>query len=109
MLRNVVISVPCSNEPDVRASSSECRYDGSSLQWHVPEISSENVTGNVELFCAGVEPAALHPISITFDSDSSFSGMTVDSVEARDEDGEEPSYECNVSLVPSRYHIVGGE
>lgn len=111
VLYNVVVSIPCpGGAPEIRASTSDCVYDAdeSAVKWTIPEVSAENNAGSIELFCPDAEPAALHPIAVTFESESSYSGLTLQGVEPRDE-GEVPTFTCTTCLTATKYFIVSGE
>jgi len=108
-LNDVVISIPIphgSGSPNVSECDGEYTMDTrhGALLWQHPVIDGQNKTGSMEFSIAG-SPDDFFPVTMTFHSSKSYSGISVlDCVET---DSDNPvKYSSDVSFIAEKYEIV---
>jgi len=108
-LNDVVISIPIPHgvgAPNVSECEGEYTHDTRRgvLLWQHPVIDAENTTGSIEFSVSGA-PDNFFPVTMSFTSSKSFSGIQV--LDCVDADSTSPvKYSSDVSFFPEKYEIV---
>jgi len=106
---DVVISIPIPHgvgAPNVSECEGEYTHDTRRgvLLWQHPVIDAENTTGSIEFSVSGA-PDNFFPVTMSFTSSKSFSGIQV--LDCVDADSTSPvKYSSDVSFFPEKYEIV---
>lgn len=108
-LQDVVIAINIPHgvgSPSVAECDGEYQHDSrkGALLWQHAVIDKENISGSME-FSVGGNPDDFFPVTMTFNSIKSFSGIKV--LDCVDVDGGDPvKYSSHVSFFAEKYDIV---
>jgi len=105
VLNDVMIIFPgCEAQPDITSLEGETQYDRQDceLQWRVGQVSQGD-DGAIEFSVPEVESDGFFPISISFNSDSLYSGFALESVVTL----ENEEVDCNVTseLITQKFEV----
>jgi len=108
-LNDVVISIPIPNgvgAPNVSECEGEYTHDTrrGALLWQHPVIDASNASGSMEFSVSG-NPDDFFPVTMTFNSGKTFSGISVN--DCVDVDSDAPvKYGSDIAFIAEKYEIV---
>eukprot|EP00457_Paulinella_chromatophora_P006552 gb/GEZN01006570.1/.p1 GENE.gb/GEZN01006570.1/~~gb/GEZN01006570.1/.p1 ORF type:complete len:528 (-),score=90.60 gb/GEZN01006570.1/:3-1586(-) len=112
VLKNLVITIPCpaDDAPEVAEHDGEFSYEARKKQlvWRVPELSAETPKVSLEFSC-DVEPDEMYPLSINFESDTTYSNLQVESVEKVEDGTELDEVPQKSQLIVNKFEVSGEE
>ncbi|KAH3763953.1 coatomer subunit delta [Pelomyxa schiedti] len=81
-LTDIEIAIPCPAAPQVTQLEGEQRMEGGMLIWHIPLLDDDLPSGTIEFTCAGtsLNTSQFFPMSITYQSQRSLSGLEIEGV-----------------------------
>eukprot|EP00457_Paulinella_chromatophora_P005523 gb/GEZN01005540.1/.p1 GENE.gb/GEZN01005540.1/~~gb/GEZN01005540.1/.p1 ORF type:complete len:550 (-),score=87.07 gb/GEZN01005540.1/:128-1648(-) len=112
VIKNLVITIPCPADepPEFAEHDGDCNYEQRKkiLVWRIAELSSETPKASLEFSC-DVEPDAMYPVTANFESDTTYTGLQVESIEKVEDDTELDEVSQKSQLLVTKFEVSGEE
>eukprot|EP00808_Paulinella_micropora_P005717 g34202.t1 len=112
VLKNIVVTIPCntSDAPEVAEHDGEWNFDARKklMVWRIPELSEASSKASLDFTC-DVEPDDFYPLSINFESSTTYSQLQVESIEKVADGTEMEEVNQKSQLAVTKFEVSGEE